>query len=245
MIGFSHGNTFTDANVRAGLGMMVTPGGAGNLIFETGAGGAQAERMRINSTGNVGIGTTSPQRRLDLGTTAGGMTFGDDVTADSERGIYWHSGAGTTGYGIFRQALGGSWSPPYAQLNIVWQTGIVLDPGASSTKSYVQINQGGLNIGAATAPPTHGLLVSGNVGIGTASPSYALDIGTSPANTNGSKVGFRSSTDEAALALFGPTGNKALYAGYVSSAGDYAQSCIRQRKFCRKATYFTSIWKQC
>ena len=61
--------------------------------------------MRINSTGNVGIGTTSPQRRLDFGTTAGGMTFGDvDEPRIVNEAFTGHSGAGTTGYGIFRQA---------------------------------------------------------------------------------------------------------------------------------------------
>lgn len=57
MIGFSHGNNSTSTNVRAAIGGMVTTGGAGNLIFETGSSGNQVERMRITGSGGVSFGT--------------------------------------------------------------------------------------------------------------------------------------------------------------------------------------------
>jgi hypothetical protein len=67
MIGFTHGNTYTAANVRAAVGMMVTTGGAGNLVFETGTSGAgQLERMRINGSGDVGINNSNPSYKLDV-----------------------------------------------------------------------------------------------------------------------------------------------------------------------------------
>lgn len=145
---------------------------AGSVIF-AGSGGTSliqdnANLFWDNVNKRFGIGTASPQRRLDLSTAAGSMTFGDDVTVDNERGIFWHAGAGSssTGYGLFRPP--GIWTDPYVPLNIVWQTGIKLDPGDSSTTgSNVQIPRGGLNIGTFASPPTNGLLVSANVGIGT------------------------------------------------------------------------------
>lgn len=139
--------------------------------------GAAASRMVVGYEGTrVGIGTSTPQRRLDLSDAAGGMTFGDNVVTNNERGIYWHSGAGTAGYAIFRPA--GAWSAPsYVPLNITWQTGIRIDPGASASPgSYVYIPQGGLVIGAAAQPPAVGALIQGNVGINTPAPQANLHV---------------------------------------------------------------------
>lgn len=68
-IGFCHGGNpgFTsDAYDRARVGVNILPGGPGRLFFTTGPQGFQAERMRIDEAGNVGIGTTSPTKRLHV-----------------------------------------------------------------------------------------------------------------------------------------------------------------------------------
>lgn len=53
------------------------------LVFDTGTAGAAAERMRISSSGNVGLGTSSPATALDVtGTiTADGLTVDGSGTA--------------------------------------------------------------------------------------------------------------------------------------------------------------------
>ncbi len=131
-----------------------------------------ASSALYESGGNIGIGTTAPTRKFDV-STAGQITFGDNVTYDSTAGIYWHSG---TAYGMYRTA--GSWtSPNYQQVRLNWDTGIILNPGTAYGKSYVDIQGKGLRV------------TSGNVGIGTTSPQASLDIRGSLNVRDGSGAG--------------------------------------------------------
>jgi hypothetical protein len=139
-----------------------------------------ASSVLYESGGNIGIGTTAPTRKFDI-STAGQITFGDNVTYDSTAGIYWHSGAG---YGMYRTA--GPWtSPNYQQVLLHWDTGIILNPGTAYGKSYVDIQGNGLRV------------TSGNVGIGTTSPVYRLHVNSGTANN----VGLFESTDPGAVIL--------------------------------------------
>jgi hypothetical protein len=83
------------------------------------------ERVRITTTGLVGIGTISPTERLQVNSAAEANPF-------------------------------------RAQVN-------------GATKFLVH-RYGGVAIGANVIPPANGLYVAGNVGIGTASPGYLLDV---------------------------------------------------------------------
>jgi len=56
LIAFSHnGEDYSAANVRASLGATIDGSGAGSLVFRTGGYGSQAERMRIDSSGNLAV----------------------------------------------------------------------------------------------------------------------------------------------------------------------------------------------
>ena len=60
----------------------------GQLTFQTASAGTLAERMRIDETGNVGIGTTTPTDKLNINTGAGTFDFRDyNLTYSTSLGI--------------------------------------------------------------------------------------------------------------------------------------------------------------
>lgn len=131
-------------------------------------------KMTILPSGNVGIGTTRPQRNLDLSTT-GQLTFGDNPVTNSNSGMYWSSG---DRYGIYRTA--GEWQgSALQQLRIQFDSGIQLGAGTGNSttehdKSYVEVVNG------------KGLMVSsGGLGIGTTAPSTKLHVSV---NNNGLNI---------------------------------------------------------
>jgi len=97
------------------------------------------ERVRVDTSGRVGIGTTTPDSRLTINTT-------------------------TNGQNALRAQVNGS-------------TKLLVDDG------------GGVSVGSSTTPPANGLYVSGNVGLGTASPSYKLHSVSSGTAIYGNSTG--------------------------------------------------------
>ncbi|MFM7855404.1 MAG: beta strand repeat-containing protein, partial [Flammeovirgaceae bacterium] len=103
-------------------------------------------------SGNIGIGTSTPGAKVSFG----------NVEEESNTGMAW-SDTYPLNYGIYKTL--GSWSAPdYQQLQINWDTGIILNPGTSYGKSYVDVQGSGLRVS------------SGNIGIGTLAPAHKLHI---------------------------------------------------------------------
>ena len=123
--------------------------GAGNNRVDFLTGGANA--MTINSSQRVGIGTTSPATKLHL--MSGDLFLtANSTSADSGQGIYWQS---TTGGWNTGQALGAIFGKRVDASNGYLR----FDTRSSGTTAErMRINQ------------------SGNVGIGTTSPSDKLEI---------------------------------------------------------------------
>jgi hypothetical protein len=111
---------------------------------------ATAERMRIDSTGNVGIGTASPAYKLDIFGKVGFHTDGS-----MRWGNAFDSGKLTwdTGKAVIRG-----------------ETGKALSLGANGTQDYLYITTTG-NVGIGTTAPT------GKLNIETASSQTALQAG--------------------------------------------------------------------
>ena len=141
-------NTFT---TRGFKGNVITTDGAGSLMFTqltsaNATGQSLTERMRIDSSGNVGIGTTSPASVLHVKTAN-----------DTDK-----------------------------------NQGIVVERSANSDRGYINYQGGGFQFRATDGDPIVLGTVSdelvrinsnGNVGIGTTSPSYQLDV-NGAANSN-------------------------------------------------------------
>jgi uncharacterized protein YaiE (UPF0345 family) len=133
------------------------------ITFTTNA----TERMRIDSSGNLGIGTSSPAKQLDLAASNTGITTGDplntlrftDTDTTSAAGqpmgrIEWYSAdADTAGVKAYIQAQATDGSP---DADMIFATNHV-SGGGTAERMRIQYD--------------------GNVGIGTSSPTSLLTLG--------------------------------------------------------------------
>ena len=143
----------------------------------------QAERMRITSTGNVGIGTTSPSEKLEI---VGGNIKGDgiiQIESTTDNNIigklvvdYWSSGRPVLG------SVGGSGIAIKEDLSLRFNSGLY-GGTTSSNGLTIGTNRVDTPIIFKTSPVTsyvHAehmrITGAGNVGIGTTAPSEKLEV---------------------------------------------------------------------
>jgi hypothetical protein len=122
----------------------------GSLVFQQGK-TSPTERMRIDSSGNVGVGTSSPEAILHVEGTSGGgaMQIGRDTGASQYQ--YINFGGNTAG-------------DPAWQLGRSPSTGGV---GGANNFYFYDLDNSATRLVITT---------SGNVGIGTSSPSAKLEV---------------------------------------------------------------------
>ncbi len=155
----------TGADSPGALTFSTVPDGSGTL----------AERMRITSAGNVGIGTTGPSSKLDV------TTAGLAATQTTSSGLALVNTTAATAIAPVQISPAIRWS------GFGWKTDVTAASQAVDFRSYVVPVQGTANPtgylsfgssvnGAAYSDGQMVLTTAGNVGIGTTGPGYKLDI---------------------------------------------------------------------
>ena len=139
-----------EGSIGGGPSSIVYGGGTSVLTFDD----RQNERMRIDSTGNVGIGTASPATTLDTGYTR-----------------VYNSGAASS------PSAGKGLEVHYVTSGRTQGEGAYLISYDRDNSAYKQIAVDANNIELATSGSTKlSILSNGNVGIGTTNPGYKFQV---------------------------------------------------------------------
>ena len=146
----------------------------GNLYFYT----TGSERMRINSSGNIGIGTSAPNYKLDVNGTIG-VSDGMYVTGDSQL-----TGSVTIGELLISSgATSDTISSNFSTFGSIFVTGESILNTLNVTGSSLFHNTvtiGSLQCGSINASGTNIIgniyTTGGNVGINTTDPNYQVDV---------------------------------------------------------------------
>jgi len=166
-IGTINGNCELDLDHTSGKRYRIASKSDSSLVFEDKD--SSAERMRINSSGNVGIGTSSPSSTLEV--VGSGITL-----RDSASGTYFNATDtdGSHNAGYFMRSGSSNW---YTLVDVSGKYQIY-DGDASAVRVIVD---GSGNVGIGTTSPQEKLQINGNLRMFSA--GYPLiDIGITTSN---------------------------------------------------------------
>ena len=150
-------------------------GGGGAMSFGTGSAGAAAERMRITSAGNVGIGTTDPASKFEVfgnsvRNVARASTTAGEVILEAQAFDYW---SGPTYTGTSLRQYGSTATGTTAGLSNASLGSLYFQNGSAG---LIATNGSTPLVFATTSAERMRITGAGNVGIGTASPAVPLQI---------------------------------------------------------------------
>ncbi len=177
ILSFAVGDALASTDIQAEIaGVVVNDGGTlkGDLTFKTNVGDNLQERMRIDSSGNVGIGTTSPSagRKLDV---HGDIELTEDLfigatsSSRSEHKIKIGQNRSGNGY-AYIDMIGDAGATSFYNLRIIRH-----NTGANALSQIVHTGTGNFEIKASDGGDII-LNSSGNVGISNTSPTHKLDV---------------------------------------------------------------------
>ena len=197
-------STLIDANGAGGLGLSANS--AAPIRFYT---NGNNERMIINSSGNVGIGTTSPLYKLDVW---GRGTF---TTTGATNAFVQVSSTGT-GDAFTNPVVSSSGGDAYTKYTVAGIRNWVVGVDNSDNDSF---KIGGTAIGSDDKLT---ITTAGNVGIGTTSPTSRLSLGDTSVTNTASLVDLNVNGRNLVLTPSDPT----LFGGQIGMTTAHALSFI-------------------
>jgi hypothetical protein len=171
------GSTFPSAVLQAGKENATDGNYAGYMsLITVDSVGAPAEKMRITSSGNVGIGTNLPTGKLEASVGLLPSTSGSQIIIERLSGTT--SNASYLDVSLIRDSIGTSWTTSATRLqqkiDSTWMG--FMQFNGTTNQGGVTFGAGSSTVSATSIPEYLYLLSGGNVGIGTPTPSSRLVV---------------------------------------------------------------------
>ena len=190
--GFSTADLAIQGQNKLTLGTYSGAGETGIIAFSP----LGTEKVRIDSTGNVGIGTTSPQANLEVGGAGSKLLR---VVSSNDNAVIRMDRGSTSGAGMFQYFTSGTqkWFVGVRDSSEQFRISDAADGSDWTGTARLVINKTDGNVGIGTTSPGNKLDVYGNIGIGAGSGGTIFGDTTTrllTLSSSGSTLGFNSTT---------------------------------------------------